>query len=206
MANREETSGGEIKIRRARRRVYEQETGEAEPPKIKEEVIKEEIAIPPEPAGSLAPDLKELPAQNIVRRYMVWSAGAGLVPVPFLDMVAITALQLQMLKKLCELYGMDYAEHRAKAAVTSLIGGVHAGLIAGSLMKLVPIIGATSLAALPVVSGAITYAVGRVFIRHFASGGALLDFEPAKVRQFFYEQYREGRSIASGVGDEKKPS
>ncbi|HLA28319.1 MAG TPA: DUF697 domain-containing protein [Syntrophales bacterium] len=195
MANDEETPTGEIKIRRTRRRIYEHE---AAAPAAAADT--ERVDLPREQRVALpAHGEKQYEALRLVRQYMLWSAGAGLVPIPFLDMLAVVALQLRMLKRLCALYGLNYAEQRAKSVVTSLIGGIHAGLIAGSMIRLIPIIGLASLAAIPAASGALTYAVGRVFIQHFECGGAFLDFDPAKVRKYFAEQYEEGRTINSAV-------
>jgi uncharacterized protein (DUF697 family) len=189
--NDKEVPAGTIKIKRTRRRVYEQasaapdaaaETAVMNPPR------EERIAL-------LAQGAKQQEALRLVRRYMLFSAGAGLAPIPCFDMLAVTLLQLRMLKKLCALYGLNYSKERAKSLVTALIGGTYAGLIAGSIGRLIPIVGLVSLAAIPAASGALTYAVGRVFIQHFESGGTFLDFDPAKVRKYFAEQYEQGRKI-----------
>ena len=50
---------------------------------------------------------------------------------------------------------------------------------------------------MPVFAGASTYAIGKVFIQHFESGGTFLDFEPAKVRAYFSQQFDKGRDLAS---------
>jgi hypothetical protein len=43
---------------------------------------------------------------------------------------------------------------------------------------------------------AATYAIGKVFIQHFASGGTLLDFEPPNYREFLSREMQShlGRS------------
>jgi hypothetical protein len=40
-----------------------------------------------------------------------------------------------------------------------------------------------------------TYAVGSVFIQHFETGGTLLTFDAEKVRDFYAQQFREGRQV-----------
>jgi hypothetical protein len=50
---------------------------------------------------------------------------------------------------------------------------------------------------MPVFAGAATYAIGKVFIQHFEAGGTLLDFEPAKVREHFRQQFEKGRDLSS---------
>jgi uncharacterized protein (DUF697 family) len=191
MADDKEAPAGTIKIKRARRRVYEQ--APVTPDAAAETAVinlprEERIALP-------ARGAKQQEALGLVRKYMLFSAGAGLVFIPFFDMLAVTALQSRMVKKLCALYGLNYSEQRAKSVVTSLIAGIYTGLIAGSMIRLIPIVGLVSLAAIPAASAALTYAVGRVFIQHFECGGTLLDFDPAKVRKYFAEQYEQGRKI-----------
>jgi uncharacterized protein (DUF697 family) len=106
-------------------------------------------------------------------------------------MVAMVAVQIAMLRKLAAVYGVPFHEQRSKSAVAALIGSINAGYLGGSLLKMVPVFGLVSLAAMPVVTGAITYAVGRVFIRHFASGGTFLDFDSGKARSCFDAHYQE---------------
>ncbi len=196
MADDKETPAGAIKIKRTRRRVYEQA------PAAPDAAVDTAAMTPPREEGVPlpAPGAKQQEALQLVRKYMLWSAGAGLVPIPLFDMLAGVAVQSRMVKKLCTLYGLNYSEQRAKSVVASLITGIYTGLIAGSMIRLIPIVGLVSLAAIPAASGALTYAVGRVFIQHFECGGTLLDFDPVKVRTYFAAQYEEGRKINPAVG------
>ena len=56
-------------------------------------------------------------------------------------------------------------------------------------MKALPGVG-TAIGALsmPVFSAGVTYVIGKVFIKHFASGGTLLDFNPPDYREFIKAQ------------------
>jgi hypothetical protein len=45
--------------------------------------------------------------------------------------------------------------------------------------------------AQPTLSSACTYAVGKVFIQHFSSGGTFLTFSPARVREYFGQLFAE---------------
>ena len=59
----------------------------------------------------------------------------------------------------------------------------------GSLIKGVPGIGSVVGAlTMPVYSAGATYVIGRVFMKHFASGGTLLDFNPPDYREFLKGQ------------------
>jgi uncharacterized protein (DUF697 family) len=143
-------------------------------------------------------ETKEVLAAKIIRSYVMWSMGTALIPIPILDMAAVTAIQLKMLKKLCDHFEMRFSGERAKAMVASLIGGFQAGLFSGSLVKAIPFVGLTA-AVVPigVVSGALTYAIGKVFARHFESGGTLFNFDPGSITEHFAKQVQEGKKMAA---------
>lgn len=142
-------------------------------------------------------------AHELVKKNMCWSMGISLVPVPLIDMAAVIAFQIRMLKQLSDLYGIPFKEHAAKNIVAALVGGLSTGVlgvaILSSLVKSVPGIGMVlgGLVVMPVIAGAITYAVGKVFIQHFESGGTFLNFNPEKTRRYFEEQFKEGQKLAS---------
>ncbi|MBE2251029.1 MAG: DUF697 domain-containing protein [Myxococcus sp.] len=49
-------------------------------------------------------------ADTVIRQHVYWAVGAGLVPVPLADFVAVTAVQLDLIRQLCTLYGVSYQE------------------------------------------------------------------------------------------------
>jgi uncharacterized protein (DUF697 family) len=123
-----------------------------------------------------------------VRNYSWISAAVGLIPLPALDIVALIGVQLKMLSDLAGLYKIDFTKNLGKESITALIGGGApiAGSGFGYLVRSLPVIGpAIGLFAVPAFAGASTYAVGRVFIMHFESGGTLLTFDPLKVRDHY---------------------
>jgi uncharacterized protein (DUF697 family) len=133
---------------------------------------------------------KDVAAQEIVKRYALYSAGAGLIPIPVADFAAITALEVKMLHDLGDLYGVPFSQETVRPIVASLIGGYSATKVGygvgGSVMKSVPVIGqALGLLSVPAFGAGLTYAIGKVFIQHFASGGTFLDFDPDTVRAHF---------------------
>src|SRR5262250_3695704 len=131
-------------------------------------------------------------ASKLVDRFSLWSGAAGLIPIPLVDMAAVGGVQLQMLRRLSEIYGVPFSENRGKSIIASLAGAVIPASTAtttavgvGSLVKSFPGVG-TAIGALtmPVFSAGATYVIGKVFIQHFASGGTLLDFNPPDYREF----------------------
>ena len=43
-------------------------------------------------------------AHSIIKNHMVWSMGAGFIPVPIADLFAVSAIQLDMIRQLSKLY------------------------------------------------------------------------------------------------------
>ena len=144
----------------------------------------------------------ETSPDKIVKTYMLWSMGAGLIPIPLADMAAVAGVQLKMLGELASHYDVPFSEHRGKSIISALVGGVAARSFAfgtaGSLLKAIPVFGSMAgMVAMPIFAGATTYAVGKVFVQHFASGGTFLDFDPDKVRAYFEEMFKEGQDVAA---------
>jgi uncharacterized protein (DUF697 family) len=163
-------------------------------------------ATDPAPLATEAPT-KEDEANKIIRQNVLWAAGGGVIPIPMIDVIAITVVEVKMLKELSVLYEVPFREDQVKSVVASLLAGLGAPTLGAavtvSLLKAVPIIGLLSaFLAVPSLAGAFTYAVGKVFVQHFASGGTFLDFEPKKVREYFAREFEEGKLVASKVKSE----
>ena len=128
--------------------------------------------------------------EALVRRMSLWSAGAGIIPVPLLDFAAITGVQLKMVRDLARLYGVPFEEVRTKAIIGSLVGGLFpfnaamgVGGLAGVWYKAIPGVGPfLGMVTMPIAAGAANYALGRLFLEHFEGGGTLLDIDVAKMR------------------------
>jgi uncharacterized protein (DUF697 family) len=133
---------------------------------------------------------KDVAALEIVKRYALYSAGAGLIPIPVADFAAITALEVKMLHDLGDLYGVPFSQEKVRPIVAAIIGGYSSTRVGygvgGSIMKGVPVLGqALGLLSVPAFGAGLTYAIGKIFIQHFASGGTFLDFDPESVRAHF---------------------
>jgi len=138
-------------------------------------------------------------AEAIVKKYMNWSFVGGLIPIPFVDVAAVSGIQMKMLYDLAKLYDVPFKTHAAQSAVGSLLGAVVPSLVTtgalGAGLKFIPVIGTTlGVITMPALSLAATYAVGRVFTTHFETGGTLLDFDPVKVREHFRAEFDAAHS------------
>jgi uncharacterized protein (DUF697 family) len=136
----------------------------------------------------VAPDERKVQARKLVERFALWSGVAGLLPVPIVDLAAVAGLQIQMLRRLSQMYDVPFSKNRGKALIASFAGTMipaSAGLGVASLIKSVPIAGtAVGVVTTPALSVGATYAIGLAFIEHLASGGTLFDFEPPDYREF----------------------
>lgn len=140
-------------------------------------------------------------AHQIVRKYALAGMAVGLIPLPLVDLAAITAVQLKMAHRISEQYQVPFSRDAVKSIIASLLSSVvatSAALSLSSVVKVVPLIGSVSGAAsMVVLSGASTYATGKIFIQHFESGGTFLDFDPEKMRARFQAFYEEGKHFVT---------
>ncbi|MCB9338838.1 MAG: DUF697 domain-containing protein [Lewinellaceae bacterium] len=136
-------------------------------------------------------------AETIIRNHILFSMGAGAIPVPVADILAVSASQLDMIRQLCKVYDQDFHETQGKAIVSSLTTATLARLGAGSLAKMIPIVGSVvGSVANAIMSGASTYALGQVFKSHFDTGGTILDFDADRLKKMYKEQFEKGKKVA----------
>jgi uncharacterized protein (DUF697 family) len=144
-------------------------------------------------------------ADTIIRNHVIWSMGAGLIPVLIADIFAVSALQLDMIRQLCKAYDVDFKETQGKAIVTSLTGTTIARLTAGSVIKLIPGIGSIiGGVTVSMFAGASTYALGEVFKMHFSKGGTILDFDPDRLKKYYKEKFEKGKNVAKQMKEEQE--
>jgi len=136
-------------------------------------------------------------ANNIVKRRTLYAAGAGLIPIPLVDIATLLGVQVIMIRDIARLYNVDFKEQRVRSIITTLVGDLGAFGVMGTFIssaKAIPVVGSLLGGFTASVTGAAaTYALGKVFTQHFDQGGTLLDFDPVKSRKYFQESYEEGK-------------
>jgi uncharacterized protein (DUF697 family) len=157
--------------------------------------------------SSDVPEPRDQAASKLVDRFAIWSGVAGLVPLPVVDVLAVGGLQLQMLRRLSQIYDVEFSENRGKALIAALAGCMipaTSGMGAASALKAIPVVNILAAGfVMPVLSAGATYAIGKAFIQHFESGGTLLDFNPPDYREFvkaqkeMWESRSRGRNTSS---------
>lgn len=139
----------------------------------------------------------------VLRHHVYASLALGLAPVPLVDLVGLTAVQLDLVRALAKKYEVPFKANVAKSIIGSLMGGILPVGIAplfASLVKFVPVVGLTTGAvSMSLLGGASTYALGKVFASHFASGGTLLTIKAEKVQATFKEQYEKGKKVVASM-------
>jgi len=141
----------------------------------------------------------------IIRKRVYAAIGIGFVPVPLIDFLGLTAIQIELIHALAKAHGVEFKKERVKSIISSLCGGLLSTAsvpLAASLLKSIPIIGTTAGAATAcIMGGSTTYALGWVFDRHFRKGGCLVDFDAEEAKTYFKEKVEEGKNF---VGKLKK--
>src|SRR5271157_317288 len=153
-----------------------------------------------DPVETAAQGRDEL-ASKLVDRFAIWSGVAGLIPFPVVDAVAVGGLQIQMLRRISQIYDVSFSENRGKALIAALAGALiptTSTIGAVSVLKTVPILGTIAGGfVMPALAAGATFAIGMAFIRHFESGGTLLDFNPPDYREFVKAQKQMWESRSS---------
>ncbi|WP_338766051.1 DUF697 domain-containing protein [Bernardetia sp. ABR2-2B] len=141
-------------------------------------------------------------ADKVIENSVIWAMAASLIPIPLADMIAVTVIQADMVRRLAEINDVEANNANIESWLGTLSGGVLSKLGAQAL-KLIPgwgsIAGGVGMA---VLSGASTYAAGKTFAKHFREGGDLEDFDTEAVRGFYDEQLIKGRDFAKQMKDE----
>lgn len=145
----------------------------------------------------------ETQARQTTNKFVIASLAAGLIPMPIVDLVALSGLQLGMIQQIGKIYDQKFTKSIGKSAIAALVGGgvpVGASATVASFLKAIPLIGTIAGAAsTSLLGGASTYAVGKVFIQHFETGGTMLSFNPEKMRAYYKEQLQEGKAVAANL-------
>jgi len=141
-------------------------------------------------------------SDNAIKNHVLVAFSLGLVPVPVFDFAMLTANQVKMVHALGAVHGQKALQgNRLKAVLLSLLSGALPvlgvqGLSSG--LKAMPGIGSLlGSSSVAVSGGLLTYAVGRVFARHFESGGTYLSLDMKKAREQLRNEMKMGRGTVS---------
>ena len=149
---------------------------------------------------------KRMQADEIVRGHIVWAMGGGLLPLPLLDLAAVTAVQMDMLKQLSDLYEADFSQAMGKTFVAAMTSTTFAKLGASAL-KAIPGVGTfVGGLSMSLMSGASTYAVGQMAIGQLEAHGGWgnVDLDAAKAK--YQEWFEKGKEYVANMEKEETAS
>lgn len=140
-------------------------------------------------------------ANKTVRNHSILTGALGIISIGPLGVPLIIANGLKMLHKLSKIYGIEFKKDAGKSAISSFLVACGTYSISGRLIwglgtlipAAVPVIGVVTR---PIFATAVMYAMGKIFIQHFESGGTFLTFDPEKVRGHYAELFEEGKELA----------
>lgn len=150
-------------------------------------------------------------AEAIVKHHMLLAAGAGYIPVPFIDYLGATAVQIKMIQELADLYEdethSDKWIRRIVATLTSGFVGRAGGYLLMGGLKMLPFVGtAVAGTGLAIAHGASTYALGRIVYGHYEHGGTIADLDPSDYVEQFEDLFRsKSKDMAAGTPKEAAP-
>ncbi len=147
---------------------------------------------------------KKLNVESIIKNHVIYSMTAAMIPVPLVDISAITVIQLDMIKQIANAYGAQYDHDAGKSLVSSLAGATLAR-VGASAIKAIPGVGTIiGISAQVAFSGASTYALGKIFDAHFSNKNSIFDISAQSVKAKYEELLEKGKEVVRGLADEKK--
>ena len=141
-------------------------------------------------------------AMPVILGYSYLAAGAGAIPIPFIDLMILPGIQIKMVMQLAEMYGQPLTGKRFAEIATTLGLGMMARQAAREVMKVVPVDGAAAGAALAYAS---TYALGRAFCYYYQT--VLEGHVPSSeaLKKYFAHELAQAERFWSSKPPDKKP-
>ncbi|MBP6826422.1 MAG: DUF697 domain-containing protein [Saprospiraceae bacterium] len=148
---------------------------------------------------------KQAKASDIIKNHVGFSLGAALIPMPAADLFAVSAVQLNMLRHLAKLYQVNFMDSLGRNIISAVAGGSLARLGA-SLVKAIPGVGTiVGELSMPVLSGASTYALGKVVANHLHNGGTFDDLDLKTAKKGYRSEMENGKQMAEGLTQTESP-
>jgi len=147
---------------------------------------------------------KEEQINKIIQNHVLYSMGLGIIPIPMVDIIAVTANQLDMISQIGTVYDKKFSEISGKSFIASVTGASLAR-VGASILKAIPGIGSLiGGVSMSVMSGASTYAVGQVAKRFFEDGVDLEDIDESRAKEIYEEELERGKKVAADLKAKSK--
>lgn len=140
---------------------------------------------------------KDEQADSIIKRYALFGTATGIIPTFGLDVAALTAVQVKMIKEIANVYEFNIDDQMIRTSittgVTSLIGRLATGVISSLTKAISPLkflIGGATQAAL---NGFLTAEVGKIYQARMANGQNPADVTVSEIVNHVIAQIQEGK-------------
>lgn len=146
-------------------------------------------------ALAMLKDLHQRNAAPLIVGYASLASTAAAVPVPFVSLVTLPAIQARMMHHLAKLYGREMTTTRMLELAGSLGIGLISQLAVREAAKLIPFVGSAVGAT---IAWASTYALGKAICLYFEEvhDGHLP--KPERLKSLYFEQFQAAKSLWAG--------
>lgn len=145
--------------------------------------------------------LQALQADNCIKNHVIAAMGIGLIPSSLVNIAGIAGIEVKLIRDLAVIYAFpvphQLVAYKVLISLIGSIGPVYLSTQMHTALKGVPLIGhAVYVGLLSITGGAAVYAVGKIFQKHYESGGTFLSSENSVLRTWFKKYYAEGKQVA----------
>lgn len=142
-------------------------------------------------------------ADQCIRQYVVGASGAGFIYSPLINALAVATMEVNMITDLAHIYVFPVPHlliiYKVLISVAFSIGPVYFSAQVFSVASGITLLGYVGQTLLMGGSGGISvYVVGKVFQKHYESGGTFLSSHNAVLQRFFKDSYAEGKEVVPG--------
>ena len=135
-------------------------------------------------------------ADAIVRRYALFGTATGLIPAFGLDVIALTAVQVKMIKELANVYEYNVDDQMIRMTITTGVTALAGRLLTGVATSITKafsplkfLIGGATQAAL---SGFLTAEIGKIYQARLESGENPADITVSEIVNHVINQVQAG--------------
>jgi len=133
-------------------------------------------------------DLHQKHAGPVILGYSSLAATAGAIPIPFVDLVLLPAVQTRMVYHLAKIYGQEMSAVRFLELAGSLGMGLLARQAVREVAKFIPFVGSVIGSSLAAAS---TYALGRAFCYYYEAVHSGHIPDAARLKGFYQDALRD---------------
>jgi uncharacterized protein (DUF697 family) len=133
---------------------------------------------------------------DIISNHVIFAMTAGAIPFPVADIVAVSAIQYDMIRQIAEFHDADYDANKGRNLASSLAGAT-VSRIGASALKAIPGVGTLlGIGSQMVMAGATTYALGKLFDSHFSGSRSLDNLNFNLMKEQYKDLLNKGKDYA----------